>query len=456
MTAARRLGLTLLAGLVLLTGCSIGPGTIRLNMLRYNDAVADTENEQFLLNIVRLRYKDPPKSITVGSITSSFNVGVSGPSDFITGFNRGTTNENLRQYLGASGSYSDAPTVSFSPLNGGDYHGGLASPVPLSALVDLTNQGWDLDRLLRLFVYDMNGLENVPHLAGEGGERLPRFIEFVNVARTLGELQRTGRLELAVDPVPVPVGDLSLPTVVDKVGVSDLQKAADSHYLICATQVAETAAEKKDKKEPAGDKGPAGAKGDPTLVVMKNTVTAYDMNLAPDAWKDCNLMESARQLRLAPGAISYRLLPGDGGQFRALFDGPNANIFISTRSVIAGMLYLSRGIEVPEEHYRNGLVSQTLDDEGRPFDWTETTKGLFRIHSQKLKPHNAFVSVYYRGYWFYIADDDRTSKSSFDLMLELFDLEISRALTASPVLTVPVSAPSGGGAAGGGGGRRGG
>ncbi len=59
MTAARRLGLALLVGLVLLTGCSIGPGVIRLNMLRYNDAVADTENEQFLLNIVRLRLQGP-------------------------------------------------------------------------------------------------------------------------------------------------------------------------------------------------------------------------------------------------------------------------------------------------------------------------------------------------------------------------------------------------------------
>ena len=455
MTTARRLALALLVGLGLLTGCSIGPGAIRLNMLRYNDAVADTENEQFLLNIVRLRYKDPPKSVSVGSITSSFNVGVSGPSDFITGFNRGTANENLRQYLGASGTYSDTPTISFSPLNGGDYHGGLASPVPLGALVDLTNQGWDLDRLLRLFVYDMNGLENVPHLAGQGGERLPHFIEFVNVARTLGELQRTGRLELAVDPVPVPVGDLSLPTVVGSVSLSDVQKAADGHSVICATPVAEAVPVAKEKVDKPGDNGPAGGKAEKQLVVLKSTVTAYDMNLAPDAWKDCDLMESARQLRLAPGAISYRLLPGDGGQFRALFDGPNANIFISTRSVITGMLYLSRGIEIPDEHYRDGLVSQTLDDEGRSFDWTETTKGLFRVHSQKLKPRNAFVSVYYRGYWFYIADDDRTSKSSFDLMLELFDLQITRALTSSPVLTVPVAAPSGGGAAGGGG-RRGG
>ncbi len=390
-------------------------------------------------------------------------MGVSGPSDFITGFNRGTTNENLRQFLGASGSYSDAPTISFSPLNGGDYHGGLASPVPLSALVDLTNQGWDLDRLLRLFVYDMNGLENVPHLAGQGGERLPRFIEFVNVARTLGELQRTGRLELAVDPVPVPVGDLSLPTVVGSVSLSDVQKAADSHSVICATPVAEAAPEPRDKKDKQGDKGPADDKGPGSDKWRKGTRRPEEhrhrLRHEPRTRRLEGLRPDGKRpatCGLWPGGDQLPSPPGDGGQFRALFDGPNANIFISTRSVITGMLYLSRGIEIPDEHYRDGLVSQTLDDEGRPFDWTETTKGLFRVHAQKLKPRNAFVSVYYRGYWFYIADDDRTSKSSFDLMLELFDLQITRALTASPVLTVPVSAPSGGGAGGGGGGRRGG
>src|SRR5580704_6263342 len=33
---------------LLLSGCSVGPELIRFNYLRYNSAVADTENEQFL------------------------------------------------------------------------------------------------------------------------------------------------------------------------------------------------------------------------------------------------------------------------------------------------------------------------------------------------------------------------------------------------------------------------
>jgi len=128
----------------------------------------------------------------VGGITSAFDVDATAPTAFTVGETRtsplfrglnGPT--RVLNILAGQAHYADAPTVSFSPLSGGDFHGGYVAPVPLGTLVSLSNTGWDIDRVFRLLVSRMNGLENVPHSSGYGGERVPRFVEFVTVARAL-------------------------------------------------------------------------------------------------------------------------------------------------------------------------------------------------------------------------------------------------------------------------------
>jgi hypothetical protein len=55
--------------------------------------------------------------------------------------------------------------------------------------------------------------------------------------------------------------------------------------------------------------------------------------------------------------------------------------------------------------------------------------GMFlrTIHSQKERPENAYVAVQYRGWWFYIADDDQSSKATFSLLNILFSLQSETA-----------------------------
>jgi len=63
----------LLAGWTAVSGC-VGPKAIRHTRIRYNEVVRDTNDEQLLLNIVRLRYADSPVFIDLPSITSQFEV----------------------------------------------------------------------------------------------------------------------------------------------------------------------------------------------------------------------------------------------------------------------------------------------------------------------------------------------------------------------------------------------
>ena len=54
-------------------GCStLGPRTVRSDRFNYNKAGADSSNQQFLLNIVRLRYGEPIYWLEIGSMLSQY------------------------------------------------------------------------------------------------------------------------------------------------------------------------------------------------------------------------------------------------------------------------------------------------------------------------------------------------------------------------------------------------
>ena len=64
----------------MLISCSIGPHALKSTHLEYNKAVRISEGEQFLLNLVRLKYYEPPQFMTVSGILAqfSFNTAISG------------------------------------------------------------------------------------------------------------------------------------------------------------------------------------------------------------------------------------------------------------------------------------------------------------------------------------------------------------------------------------------
>ena len=79
-----------------------------------------------------------------------------------------------------------------------------------------------------------------------------------------------------------------------------------------------------------------------------------------------------------------------------------------------------------------------MDDDGQPFDWSKVTGKVLTIHSQEDRPQKAYVAVQHRGWWFYIADDDQSSKATFSLLNILFSLQQATGKGKSPVLTLPI------------------
>ena len=85
-----------------------------------------------------------------------------------------------------------------------------------------------------------------------------------------------------------------------------------------------------------------------------------------------------------------------------------------------------------------GGVRRTRDAGGETFDWRQLTGDLLRVKTAPSRPPAAAVAVPYRGHWFYIEDADLESKSTFALLLELFNMSADASLVAAPTLTLPI------------------
>src|SRR5512135_2467949 len=64
-----------LLGALALTGCrSIGPRTVPRDRSDYSGSISDSWKRQTLLNIVKLRYIDPPVNVEVGQIVAGYSL----------------------------------------------------------------------------------------------------------------------------------------------------------------------------------------------------------------------------------------------------------------------------------------------------------------------------------------------------------------------------------------------
>lgn len=138
-----------------------------------------------------------------------------------------------------------------------------------------------------------------------------------------------------------------------------------------------------------------------------------------------------RQLNLPPGRDNFRLTAYP-------FRRQPTEVGLRCRSLLGVLYFLAQSVEPPAPHLKAGLLTVTKDDQGRPFDWSKVTGKVMTIHSQKHRPWNAYLAVQHRGWWFYIAEDDQSSKATFTLLNFLFSLQAATGKGNAPMLTLPV------------------
>ncbi len=177
--------IVLVCVLCTLSACTqFGPGLVKSGRNDYNVAVSQTSDEQTLLNLVRLRYSDNPLWLQVGSITTQFNVAQGGTAGIEL-----PEGGDYTSTLGAVVTYSETPTVTYTPVTGEAFVRNILHPMDFDTFMLLANSGWGIDMLLRLTASRINGLPNAPSTEGSTPEHAPVYSDFVRATRLLRSLQ---------------------------------------------------------------------------------------------------------------------------------------------------------------------------------------------------------------------------------------------------------------------------
>lgn len=272
---------------------------------------------------------------------------------------------------GANLGYAERPTVTYLPVSGREFARRLMSPVPTEMLFAAAQAGWSTDLVMEIGLQRIGSVEN---------------------------------MSFGPDPAP---GDTDRAEEYRK----DLEKLKRFQRLI------RTLSELGN--ENAFEVGRGTGEDSATRYFV------FDENITGETRDRIQALK--RELGLDPNRNVFRITER---YTRRQAD----ELTIQPRSLMAMMLFIGRGTEIPELHLQEGWVIPM---------GVVTSAGVapppipFRIRSQKEKPARAYAAVRYQDHWFYIDLADIKSKRIMLFLSVLFSLQAPVVEAAAPALSLP-------------------
>jgi hypothetical protein len=142
-----------------------------------------------------------------------------------------------------------------------------------------------------------------------------------------------------------------------------------------------------------------------------------------DAIEDGRLVSELLGVEAGSGEleITFGLLPRN-----------RREIAVISRSMLELLLQMGFGIDLPDAHVTAGRVLP-----GRRQAGDAQATALVSIHSGTAAPADAYAAVPYKGYWYWVDDNDVASKRIFTFLLILSSLAETGQSPVTPVVTVP-------------------
>lgn len=335
-----------------------------------------------LLNIVRLRYGEPPAFLDTTQVIAGYNF-----SRSFSGGYYGYPASAVSNYLFGSGTLSQAenPTITYQPLTGEQYAENVVRPISPTAIMPLSLGGMAIDTLLRLTAQSIDGLSNVRGVGPFGGGS----VRFYLLLHDLRQLQLAGAMTVRI-----------------------------------ATDDASSSSGKAGKQGGGGSQGNNGGNGGASGSSASSGEHIY---LVLTATADSNLQaiqgEVRRLLHLDANAAEAEIVYGP-------YPKKEGQIAILTRSMLAMLTQLSYEMEVPEKDVRSGRTLPTIGQVGIE------SRPEVAIHSGKNAPDGSYVSVYYKKCWYWISDTDFRSKEAFT-MVQVLSTLAATSHSGGAVVTIP-------------------
>lgn len=395
------------------SGCTFGSKAIEKTHGPYAAAVQRVDEEQLLKNIVRMRYVETPRALEITSIAAQYELSATAEArPFFSSAATSTVAESFSTVLPFAGvTGANRPTVTLASQDDGNTVRQFLTPISPETLVFLSQSGWPVSNILRIWVERMNGVPNWIPRSGLPRDVPPDYERFQRACELLQTAQDRELLSVhAVDRVkersgPLPVASVTAEAVVAaaKDGFEYQPRSDAQHWVLV-------------KKE--------------AQLVMD--VTALGK-------QNPEVHELIELLYLQRDRKQYDLVVATGVPDPAKNDAAlSPDLRLTTRSTAQALFFLANGVEVPPEHAACGLVQTTPG-----VDPLAATAGVFRVYcvagSSHKPPVCAYTAIWYRDHWYYIDDRDQASKATLLLMLQLRRLDFQKQpLGGTPALTLPV------------------
>lgn len=194
-------GVVLALGLCGVSCTSLGPRQIPVDRFDYNAAIANSANEQMLINLVRLRYGEVPTFLAVNSVLTQYTwtgeAGVAGSGGESLNFPAWSVGGSV------NARYIERPTVTYSPLSGREFASQLINPVRADVVFSLVSSGWPPDQLLLITIQRINDVTNAGFVPTIDAPR-PSPTKFDRVIGLIVELAKRSAIELVRSPSAEP------------------------------------------------------------------------------------------------------------------------------------------------------------------------------------------------------------------------------------------------------------
>jgi hypothetical protein len=435
----------------ILTACtSIGTKQLSGNRLGFADAMILSEEQLLLQNIVRLHFEDRPYFVSVESITTSnsLSLNASPSASYSTSPSRSlskqytdmdnslllisrdfsdTFSKNVTGGFSPGVSYSDSPTISYLPLQGDKFTHQMLDPISLNTLSAMLKGGWLPAKLLRIVSSRIGNNENISYVSKKIIPDDRKFIDLINHIKKLTEDNMIyfdlGQVEYVSYSSKAEKESGYLQSSDSNNGLTP--QATSTNNETSVSSISDNGTSKLSSM--LKDKDIAKISPVPSL----DLIIVRKYRRSPQIRKLFNLLDIGYPAKTIHFVNNTTL---------ALINSSDNIVELRTRSFLNILGYLANSVDTPPELIKKGLIQAPRYLNGSIFPLTQLTNGVLHVYMSNTKPQrDVSVSIFYRNHWFYILDTDITSKKTFSLVEQLFNLQAgSVSNNNAPTLTIPV------------------
>ena len=166
----------------------------------YNQALSNSDNEQFLLNIVRLHFGQTPYFVNVDSMVTSSTLTTGSGGSLTSGVGTSAASPVTTPFWGITPqvTFAQTPTITYSPLQGSLFVSGMLAPISLDKLSLLLQSGWSTAEILKLAMEQIGSLNNGTAALHPLSNKNPEQEQYNKLVDTLDRIDLEDKLDFAI------------------------------------------------------------------------------------------------------------------------------------------------------------------------------------------------------------------------------------------------------------------